>query len=150
MLPGEAKAETVALAICLVVAGGALHGVAMATGQQTPLGGGCCLCRRGQPRPCGNILAKALLCCSSSAAAKCPTKTLESFSGLRWILLGHVDYWKQWRWWSGVLCDGAGGLFIWPAMPILARQVLMPLATVVQLVTAYSLALAFFREKVAI
>ena len=60
-----------------------------------------------------------------------------------------MDYWKQWRWWSGVLCDGVGGLFIWPAMPILATQVLMPLATVVQLVAAYSLALAFFKERVA-
>jgi len=63
---------------------------------------------------------------------------------------GHCDYWKQWRWWSGVLCDAIGGLCIWPAMPVLAAQVLMPMATVCQLVVAYSLALAFFREHVAV
>ena len=62
---------------------------------------------------------------------------------------GHAEYWKHWRWWWGVLCDGMGGLFIWPAMPVLATQVLMPLATIVQLVAAYSLALAFFKERVA-
>lgn len=39
-------------------------------------------------------------------------------------LIGHADYWKQSRWWWGVLCDGTAGLMIWPAMPILAAQAL--------------------------
>ena len=39
-------------------------------------------------------------------------------------LRGHADYWKQSRWWWGVLCDGTAGLMIWPAMPILAAQAL--------------------------
>lgn len=86
-------------------------------------------------------------------------------------LLGHVDYWKRSQWWLGVLCDGTAGLMIWPAMPILAaqvgypsghaaipslvphcpsfnlREVLMPLATVTQLLVAYCLGLFFFEEK---
>lgn len=79
---------------------------------------------------------------------------------------GHADYWKQSRWWWGILCDGTAGLMIWPAMPILSAQarleqggterdgrmrslaqVLMPLATVAQLLVAYSLGLFFFEEK---
>lgn len=62
---------------------------------------------------------------------------------------GHVDYWKRSQWWLGVLCDGTAGLMIWPAMPILAAQVLMPLATVAQLLVAYCLGLFFFEEKVS-
>lgn len=60
---------------------------------------------------------------------------------------GHSDYWRQAGWWLGVLCDGTAGLLIWPAMPILAAQVLMPLATVAQLLVAYGLGLFFFEEK---
>ncbi|CAJ1428662.1 unnamed protein product [Effrenium voratum] len=88
-----------ALSFCLVLAGGTLHGVAMA---------------------------------------------LRKLFGE-----GHNEYWRQPRWWLGVLCDGVAGLMIWPAMPILAAQVLMPLATVVQLVVAYTLGLFFFQEQVS-
>ncbi|CAK9022206.1 Uncharacterized protein SCF082_LOCUS15688 [Durusdinium trenchii] len=91
---------TLLLCTCLVLAGGMLHGVAMA---------------------------------------------MRKFFGQ-----GHIEYWKQPRWWLGVLCDGTAGLMIWPAMPILAAQVLMPLATVAQLLVAYSLGLFFFREQVSI
>lgn len=87
------------LCVCLVLAGGSLHGVAMA---------------------------------------------MRKYFGQ-----GHADYWKQSRWWWGVLCDGTAGLMIWPAMPILAAQVLMPLATVAQLLVAYFLGLFFFEEKVS-
>ena len=62
---------------------------------------------------------------------------------------GHRAYWRQPWWWLGVLCDGLAGLMIWPAMPLLAPQVLMPLATVAQLLVAYGLGISFFKEQVS-
>eukprot|EP00434_Breviolum_minutum_P028635 symbB.v1.2.025339.t1/scaffold2431.1/size102990/3 len=69
-----------------------------------------------------------------------------------WSCYGHAEiFWSRTflGWWLGVLCDGTAGLMIWPAMPILAAQVLMPLATVTQLLVAYCLGLFFFEEKVS-
>eukprot|EP00913_Durusdinium_trenchii_P031742 g29727.t1 len=103
---------TLLLCTCLVLAGGMLHGVAMAMRKFFGQGAG--------------------------------------WGGTWFLPAGHIEYWKQPRWWLGVLCDGTAGLMIWPAMPILAAQVLMPLATVAQLLVAYSLGLFFFREQVSI
>jgi hypothetical protein len=59
---------------------------------------------------------------------------------------GHEKYWLQWRWWIGVLSDAAAGLLTWPAMPLISVQLLMPLITVVQLITTYAIGLFVMRE----
>eukprot|EP00933_Yihiella_yeosuensis_P005736 TRINITY_DN110308_c0_g1_i1.p1 TRINITY_DN110308_c0_g1~~TRINITY_DN110308_c0_g1_i1.p1 ORF type:complete len:407 (+),score=63.79 TRINITY_DN110308_c0_g1_i1:141-1361(+) len=60
---------------------------------------------------------------------------------------GHERYWLEWRWWMGTLSDGVAGMMIWPAMPLISVELLVPLVTVVQLSVAYMLGLFFFGEK---
>lgn len=60
---------------------------------------------------------------------------------------GHAQYWLQWRWWIGALCDAVAGCMIWPAMPIVAVQILAPLVIVVQLGSSYLLGMFMFEEK---
>jgi len=59
---------------------------------------------------------------------------------------GHEKYWLEWRWWIGALCDGVAGLLIWPAMPLISVQFLMPFVTVVQLITTYAIGLLVMQE----
>lgn len=59
---------------------------------------------------------------------------------------GHEHYWLQWRWWTGVLSDGVAGCLIWPAMPFVSVEVLVPLVHVSQLCTSHVLGLLFFQE----
>mmetsp|Transcript_129961 Transcript_129961/g.253171 ORF Transcript_129961/g.253171 Transcript_129961/m.253171 type:complete len:346 (-) Transcript_129961:34-1071(-) len=59
---------------------------------------------------------------------------------------GHVQYWLEWRWWIGALVDAAAGLMIWPAMPVISVQLLMPLVTVLHLVTTYAIGLFALQE----
>jgi len=60
---------------------------------------------------------------------------------------GHARYWLQWKWWIGALCDGIAGLMIWPIMPILCVEIMVPMVTVVQLSVGYLLGIFAFKEK---
>jgi len=59
---------------------------------------------------------------------------------------GHEKYWLEWRWWIGALSDAVAGILIWPAMPLISVQLLMPLVTVAQLITTYALGLFVLQE----
>lgn len=60
---------------------------------------------------------------------------------------GHRTYWLQWRWWLGVICDGVAGALLWPAMPVITVQLLVPMCTVTQLSVGYLLGLIVFKEQ---
>jgi hypothetical protein len=62
---------------------------------------------------------------------------------------GHEKYWLEWRWWMAVLTDGVAGAMIWPAMPFVSVQILMPLVVVVQLGTSYLLGSLLFEERLS-
>lgn len=59
---------------------------------------------------------------------------------------GIEKYWLEWKWWVGFVTDGFAGFLIWPAMPIVSVQVLMPLVIVCQVVASYIIGLRFFGE----
>lgn len=60
---------------------------------------------------------------------------------------GSMSYWFDWRWWVGTWMDGGAGMLIWPAMPLISVQLLMPMVVVAQLVSSYLLGVFFFGEK---
>lgn len=55
-------------------------------------------------------------------------------------------YWMRWKWWVGIALDGVSGLLIWPAMPLVPVEFLIPLVMVVQLSTTYILGYLVFEE----
>jgi hypothetical protein len=59
---------------------------------------------------------------------------------------GNPEYYKDWRWHVGMWADGFAGVMIWPAMPFVSVQLLMPMVVVVQVVTSYSIGLVHFGE----
>lgn len=63
---------------------------------------------------------------------------------------GHEQYYLEWRWWLGTGSDAVAGCLLWPAMPIVPVQILVPLVIVVQLSSSYILGLMVFREKFAL
>mmetsp|Transcript_38751 Transcript_38751/g.102442 ORF Transcript_38751/g.102442 Transcript_38751/m.102442 type:complete len:351 (-) Transcript_38751:53-1105(-) len=60
---------------------------------------------------------------------------------------GSMQYWFDWRWWVGTWMDGAAGMLIWPAMPLISVHLLMPMVAVAQLVASYLLGLFVFGER---
>lgn len=56
-------------------------------------------------------------------------------------------YWLERKWWIGFFTDLLGGLMIWPAMPIVSVQVLMPLVVVVQTLSSFGIGVFFFKES---
>eukprot|EP00931_Biecheleriopsis_adriatica_P024106 TRINITY_DN15102_c0_g1_i1.p1 TRINITY_DN15102_c0_g1~~TRINITY_DN15102_c0_g1_i1.p1 ORF type:complete len:358 (+),score=61.52 TRINITY_DN15102_c0_g1_i1:230-1303(+) len=62
---------------------------------------------------------------------------------------GHRSYWLNCQWWLGVICDGLAGMVVWPAMPVISVQLLVPVCTVVQLSVGYLLGIFMFKEQVA-
>lgn len=60
---------------------------------------------------------------------------------------GQELYWMQWRWWVGVVCDLVAGCMIWPAMPFLTVELLVPMTMVTHIIVGYLLGLFFFKEK---
>jgi len=68
----------------------------------------------------------------------------------KWGGKGHVQYYLEWRWWVGVLSDAVAGCLLWPAMPIVSVEVLVPMVVVCQLTTSYLLGMIFFKEESAL
>lgn len=62
---------------------------------------------------------------------------------------GHEKYWLEWRWWAAVVTDGVAGALIWPAMPFVSVQILMPMVVVIQLGTSYILGSLLFQERLS-
>lgn len=60
---------------------------------------------------------------------------------------GQNHYYLEWRWWLGTVTDAIAGAMIWPAMPLVSVQILVPLIIVVQLGASYIFGLLFFEEK---
>eukprot|EP00930_Biecheleria_cincta_P045578 TRINITY_DN31416_c0_g1_i1.p1 TRINITY_DN31416_c0_g1~~TRINITY_DN31416_c0_g1_i1.p1 ORF type:complete len:360 (+),score=59.28 TRINITY_DN31416_c0_g1_i1:117-1196(+) len=60
---------------------------------------------------------------------------------------GQKLYWMQWRWWVGVVCDLVAGCMIWPAMPFLTVELLVPMTMVTHIIVGYLLGLFFFKEQ---
>jgi len=60
---------------------------------------------------------------------------------------GSMQYWFDWRWWVGTWMDGAAGMLIWPAMPLISVQLLMPMVVVAQLAASYLLGVFVFGER---
>jgi len=60
---------------------------------------------------------------------------------------GQTLYWMQWRWWVGVICDLIAGCMLWPAMPFLTVELLVPMTMVTHIIVGYLLGLFFFKEK---
>lgn len=60
------------------------------------------------------------------------------------------QYYLEWRWWLGTGLDAFAGCLLWPAMPILPVQILVPLVIVVQLSSSYLIGLIVFRERCAL
>lgn len=52
----------------------------------------------------------------------------------------------QWQWWAGALCDAIGGILIWPAMPYISVNLVVPWVVVVQLGGTYALGCLYFKE----
>jgi hypothetical protein len=61
--------------------------------------------------------------------------------------VGSMSYWYDWKWWVGTWMDGFAGMLIWPAMPLISVQLLMPMVVVSQLVSSYLLGVFFFGES---
>lgn len=59
---------------------------------------------------------------------------------------GNPEYYKDWRWHCGMWLDGIAGVCIWPAMPFISVQLLMPMVVVTQVATSYTIGLAHFGE----
>lgn len=60
---------------------------------------------------------------------------------------GVEKYWLEPGWWVGTIADGFAGWMIWPAMPFVSVQILVPLIIVLQLGSSYILGLFLFHEK---
>lgn len=60
------------------------------------------------------------------------------------------QYYLEWRWWLGTGSDAVAGCLLWPAMPILPVQILVPLVIVVQLSSSYLIGLIVFKERCAL
>lgn len=70
----------------------------------------------------------------------------------KWSGFGNSE-WEtlcRWEWWVGILCDTIAGLLIWPAMPYISVNVLMPFIIVVHLTVATFLGLVWFREPASV
>lgn len=52
----------------------------------------------------------------------------------------------QWQWWTGALVDAVGGILIWPAMPYISVNLIMPCVVVLQLGVAYCIGCYYFKE----
>eukprot|EP00746_Dinoflagellata_sp_MGD_P100274 gnl/MRDRNA2_/MRDRNA2_407987_c0_seq1.p1 gnl/MRDRNA2_/MRDRNA2_407987_c0~~gnl/MRDRNA2_/MRDRNA2_407987_c0_seq1.p1 ORF type:complete len:320 (+),score=37.82 gnl/MRDRNA2_/MRDRNA2_407987_c0_seq1:132-962(+) len=63
---------------------------------------------------------------------------------------GQEMYWKNPRWWSGLLLDALGGSLLVPSMPFIAVEVFIPLTTLSQIVTGTVLGLMMFGEKATV
>jgi len=59
---------------------------------------------------------------------------------------GIEKYWLEPGWWVGTIADGFAGWMIWPAMPFVSVQILVPLIIVLQLGSSYILGLFLFHE----
>lgn len=60
---------------------------------------------------------------------------------------GKEKYWLEWKWWVGTVADGFAGFMIWPAMPFVSVQILVPLIIATQLGSSYICGLVLFQEK---
>lgn len=60
---------------------------------------------------------------------------------------GHAQYWLHWQWWLGPGVDAVAGFMIWPAMPYVPVQMLVPLIIVVQLGSSHLLGMFVFKER---
>lgn len=60
---------------------------------------------------------------------------------------GKEKYWLEWKWWVGTVADGFAGFMIWPAMPFVSVQILVPLIIALQLGSSYICGLVLFQEK---
>jgi len=52
----------------------------------------------------------------------------------------------RWQWWTGALVDAVGGMLIWPAMPYISVNLIMPCVTVLQLGVAYCIGCYYLKE----
>lgn len=59
---------------------------------------------------------------------------------------GDTSWWTQCLWWLSFLCDGWASLLIWPAMPIISVELLMPMVLVPQLVVSYAIGCLFMGD----
>jgi len=91
--------------------------------------------------PAENVLFLAIASASAGGALHGVSMAMRKHFGA-----GHERYWLQWRWWTGVLSDGVAGCLIWPTMPFVSVEVLVPLVHVIQLCTSHVLGLLFFQE----
>eukprot|EP00930_Biecheleria_cincta_P039072 TRINITY_DN26876_c0_g1_i1.p1 TRINITY_DN26876_c0_g1~~TRINITY_DN26876_c0_g1_i1.p1 ORF type:complete len:327 (-),score=60.62 TRINITY_DN26876_c0_g1_i1:36-1016(-) len=91
--------------------------------------------------PAGNVLFLAIASASAGGALHGVSMAMRKHFGA-----GHERYWLQWRWWIGVLSDGVAGCLIWPTMPFVSVEVLVPLVHVIQLCTSHVIGLLFFGE----